>query len=200
MGKVGSPQGISSLVSALGDEDEEVRYWSAWALCMLSESLPKTAIVALIQQLTDPSLRVKQAVALALGRTSSPEELMQVLGEAYSISPPSTQQAIIQTLTHFEFPFSYALFLQALKSPDPFMRQTGIAGIGELGDPRGLMVLRTHLLEDSNVGVRAEAAFRLGKRGGSADLPALKKAKDTDPTPQVHFWASWALDQIQEPT
>ncbi len=200
LGKIGSPEAIPALISALDDQDEEVRHWSAWALGMTSETLPQHAVVGLIQKLSDSSPHVRQAASLALGRTSSPQELMKVLEEAYPISTPQTQQAIIQTLTHFEFPFSYSLFLKALKSPDAFTRQAGIAGIGELGDRRGIKMLRTHLLEDPNVGVRAEAAFRLGKLGGPADLTVLRKAKNTDPTPQVHFWSSWALDQIQEPT
>ena len=56
------------------------------------------------------------------------------------------------------------------------------------------------VLQDSNVGVRSEAAFRLGKLGGPADIPALRQARETDPTPDVHFWATWSLAQIDEET
>ena len=122
------------------------------------------------------------------------------LAEAYTISTHATQLTIIQTLAQFEFPFAYKIFIQALKSPDPLIRQTAIAGLGELGDSRGLLVMRTHLLQDSDVGVRAEAAFRLGKLGGPADEPALRQARETDPTPTVHFWATWSLNQIAEET
>jgi HEAT repeat protein len=200
LGKIGNPQSMTALVSALSDPDDEVRQWSAWALGTMSASLSEQALVALVQRLTDPSDSVKQAVVLALGRTTIPEELLQVLTEAYNISTMTTQRTIIQALSHFEFPFSYSLYLQALQSPDPITRQTAIAGLGELGDRRGIPILRTHLLQDTSVGVRSEAAFRLGKLGSSADVSALKQAMETDPTPNVHFWASWALVQIGQDT
>jgi HEAT repeat protein len=200
LGKISEAQSISALMSALSDPDEEVRQWSAWALGNLADSLPKEALVSLVQHVADHSESVRQAVVLALSHTTISEEVLQVLAEAYTISTHATQLTIIQTLAQFEFPFAYELFILALQSQDPFIRQTAIAGLGELGDPRGLLVMRTHLLQDSNVGVRSEAAFRLGKLGGPADIPALHKARDTDPTPNVHLWAIWSLSQIRETT
>ena len=200
LGKIGDPQSIPALVLALSDADDQVRESSAWALGTMSDSLSEQALVALVQHLTDPSDSVKQAAVLALGRTTVQEELLRVLTDAYGIATIPTQRAIIQALAHFEFPFSYSVFLQALESPDSFTRQAAIAGLGELGDRRGLPVLRTHLLQDTSVGVRSEAAFRLGKLGSSADVLALKQAMETDPTPSVHFWASWALGQIGQDT
>jgi HEAT repeat protein len=200
LGKISHPQSISALVAALSDPDKEVRQWSAWALGNMSSSLNKEALVSLVQHVADPSDSVRQAVVLALSQTTISEEVLQVLEEAYPISTPATQLSIIQTLAQFEFPFAYTLFIQALKSPDPLIRQTAIAGLGELGDPRGLSVMRAHLLHDSNVGVRSEAAFRLGKLGGPDDMPALRQAQETDPTPNVHFWATWSLEQIESET
>ena len=200
LGKISDPQSISALVAALSDPDEEVRQWSTWALGNLGSSLTNEAIVSLVQHVSDSSDSVRQAVVLALSRTTISEEVLQVLAEAFPISTQATQLSIIQTLAQFEFPFAYTFFIQALKSPDPLIRQTAIAGLGELGDPRGLSVMRTHLLQDSNVGVRSEAAFRLGKLGGHADIPALRQAKETDPTPNVHFWATWSLEQIGSET
>lgn len=198
LGKIAEPKAISGLVQALSDQDLEVRQWSAWALGNLGDELTQEGIMALIQSLADPSDYVKHAAALALGRTSASEEGLKVLTEASGISTPSTQQAILQALSHFSYPFAYNIFLQASQSPDPFIRQTAIAGLGELGDPRGLLILRTLLLQDPNVGVRAEAAYRLGKLGGKGEIAALQQSRDTDPTPTVHFWASWALGQLSE--
>jgi HEAT repeat protein len=198
LGKISDPQSMSALVSSLSDQDEEVRQWSAWAMGNIADSLTQEAFIALVQHVADPSDSVRQAVVLALRQTTIPEEVIHVLAEAYSISTHETQLTIIQTLAQFEFPFSYAIFIQALKSPHPLIRQTAISGLGELGDPRGLLVMRTHLLQDSHAGVRSEAAFRLGKLGGPADIAALRQARETDPTPDVHFWATWSLAQISE--
>ncbi len=198
LGKISNPISISALTSALSDPDEDVRQWSAWALGNMDNSLTNEALVSLVQHVSDPSHRVRKAVVLALSQTTISEKVMQVLAEAYYISSQATQLTIIQTLAQFEFPFAYKLFIQALKSPEPLIRQSAIVGLGELGDPRGLLVMRTHLLQDSNVGVRSEAAFRLGKLGGPADRPALRQARETDPTPNVHFWATWSLAQIED--
>ena len=200
LGKISDPQSISALVSSLSDPDEEVRQWSAWALGNLADSLSREALVGLVQHVADPSDAVREAVVLALSLTQISEEVLQVLGEAYTISTDATQLTIIQALAQFEFPFAYSVFIQALQSQDPLIRQTAIAGLGELGDSRGLLVMRTHLLQDSNAGVRSEAAFRLGKLGGPADIPALRQARETDPTPNVHFWATWSITQIAEET
>jgi HEAT repeat protein len=200
LGKIGDPQSIPGLVLALSDPDAQVRQSSAWALGTMADFLSEKSLVALIQHLSDPSDSVRHAVVLALGRTAAPEELLQILSEAYAISSIDTQRNIIRSLAHFEFPFSYSVYLQALESPDSLTRQSAIAGLGELGDPRGLPFIRTHLLQDSSVGVRSEAAYRLGKFGTIEDVVALKQAMETDPTPNVHFWASWALVQIGQDT
>ncbi|MDR4494272.1 MAG: HEAT repeat domain-containing protein [Nitrospirales bacterium] len=199
LGKISDPTSVTGLIESLADQDEEVRQWSAWALGNLGDHLSQEAIVALVQSLADPSEQVKQTAALALGRTPASEDVLQVLEEALNIATPSTQQAIIQALSHFSFPFSYEIFLEATQSQTPLIRQTAVAGLGELGDPRGLPVLRTLLLQDPNVRVRAEAAYRLGKLGGKGEISALQQSRDTDPTPTVHFWASWALRQLSEP-
>ncbi len=200
LGKISHPQSIEALITTLSDPDPEVRQWSAWALGNLADLLTHDAVVALAQHVTDPSESVREAVVLALGQTTAAEEVIQVLAQAYGISNPETQRTIVQALAQFEFPFAYPLFIQALKSSDHRIRQAAIAGLGELGDPRGLLVLRTRLLQDPSVGVRSEAAFRLGKLGSSADIPALRQAQETDPTPMVHFWATWSLAQIREET
>lgn len=196
LGKIADPGGIPSLADSLADSDEEVRQWSAWALGNMGDDLTEPALVGLIQRLADPSDSVRQAAALALGRTNVSEDMMRVLGEAFDIATPLTQLAIVQALSHFSFPFSYAVFLEASRSPNPFIRQAAIAGLGELGDHRGLPLLRIQVLEDPNVGVRAEAAYRLGKLGGKREMPALEQARNSDPTPTVYLWSSWALEQI----
>ena len=198
LGKIADPSSISYLVESLSDPDEEVRQWSAWALGNMGDDLTEQSVVPLIRLLADPSDAVKQAAVLALSHTTLSKELIPVLLEAYSISTHSTRQALVLALSHFSIPASYELFLEASQSSDPFLRQAALAGLGELGDSRSLPVFRTRLLQDINVGVRAEAAYRLGKLGGKNEAAVLKQSRDTDPTPTVHFWSSWALGQIGE--
>ncbi len=198
LGKISHPEGISALVSALSDSDEEVRQWSAWALGNQANSLPREALISLVQHVADPSDAVREAVVRALSQSEVSEGLLKVLSEAFSISTNATQLTIIQTLAQFEFPFAYPLFIQGLKSPDSLIRQYAIVGLAELGDPRSLQFLGIHLLQDPNVGVRAEAAFRLGKLGGPNERSVLRQARETDSTPNVHLWATWSLAQIND--
>ena len=187
LGKISDPQSISALVSALSDPDEEVRQWSAWALGNFGSSLTKEALVSLSPACCRPIRFRSTGCRFSLKSNDYFRRGDAGVSRSLHHLHPETQLTIIQTLAQFEFPFAYALFIQALKSPDPLIRQTAIAGLGELGDPRGLLIMRTHLLQDSNVGVRSEAAFRLGKLGGPADIPALRQAKETDSDPQCSF-------------
>ena len=82
------------------------------------------------------------------------------------------------------------LFVQALTSPDPTgLRQTALLQVlGNWATLVARLVMRTHLLEDSNVGVRSEAAFRLGKIGGIPQtFPHFTELEKSDPTPCCTF-------------
>ncbi|WP_454063576.1 HEAT repeat domain-containing protein [Candidatus Nitrospira salsa] len=195
LGKVADSNGIPALTSALNDEDPLVREYSAWALGQMETELPKHSALSLITTLGDSSTPVKQAAASALRNVVPEEALSNLLRQVLAISEVSTRRAVVQALTELEIPSSYSIFLDAVKDEDARVRQTALAGLGELADRRALIVFRTFLLNDPDEGVRTEAAFRLGILGGQNDVPVLKKAIEADPTPNVHLWASWALKE-----
>ncbi len=196
LGKVADPKGIPGLTASIKDKDDLVREYSAWALGQIETELPKNSALALIMALGDSSVGVKQAAATALRNVLPQTELVKLLEQVLSVSEVSTRRSVVQALSELEIPSSYPLFLKALKDHDPRVRQTAISGLGELADPRALILFRKHLLNDSDEGVRTEAAFRIGKLGGQNDIPALKQAVEADPTPNVHLWASWALQEL----
>ena len=195
LGKVADSNGIPALTASLKDEDPLVREYSAWALGQMDTELPRSAALALITALGDPSSGVKQNAASALENVVPEEVLVNLLRQVLAVSEISTRRAVVQALSELEIPTSYQVFLDAVKDHDPRVRQIAIAGLGELADSRALIVFRKYLLNDPDEGVRTEAAFRLGKLGGKNDIPVLKKAVETDPTPNVHLWASWALKE-----
>jgi HEAT repeat protein len=199
LGKIAHPEGIPPLINALRDEDPQVREYSAWALGQMGPDLSDKAVFGLINALGDDVPAVKHAVASALGQVEPHADRVQLLKEVLTISEVETRKAVIQVLTDFDTPSAYEVIVPALKDPDPRVRQSAVAGLGELADRRAVPLLRKRLLKDPDEGVRTEAAFRLGKLGDTADIASLEKAMKSDPASSVHVWAQWALEQI-EPT
>ena len=198
LGKIAEPNSIPALVTSLNnDADARVREYSAWAIGQSGTTLSDEAALALVTALGDEMPNVKHAAAASLEYAQPQKPLLQLLRQAMAISEVETRIAIVRALSEFGTPSAYSLFLQALKDSDPRVRQTAVAGLGELGDPRAIRMFRKILLNDDHEGVRTEAAFRLGKLGTKTEVYSLRKAIQTDPTPNVHLWASWALREIE---
>lgn len=198
LGKIAHPSGLPGLKAALKDSDSRVREYSAWAIGMIRESVDDATMIGVVSTLGDQEPAVQRASALALGRLSPNDSVVDVLGEALSIGRVSSRQATVDALMHLASPRAYPALVDVLQDPDPAVRQGAVAALGEWGDAQVLPELRKRLLYDSSEGVRAEAAYRLGKIGGKEDLPTLQKAADRDPTALVHLWTVWAIGNITE--
>ena len=196
LGKIGDSNSIPALVTALKDDDAKVREYSAWALGQSGDMLSDDAALALVTALGDEVSEVKHAAAASLEYVAPRKEILKLLREIMAISEVKTRIAVVQALSEFDTPLAYPLFIQASKDPEAQVRQTAVAGLGELTDRRAMPLFRYLLLQDKDEGVRTEAAFRIGKLGDSKDIPSLQKAIQTDPTPNVHLWATWALQEI----
>ncbi|RMH08384.1 MAG: HEAT repeat domain-containing protein [Nitrospirae bacterium] len=197
LGKIGHSAAAPALVQALReDPDPVVREYSAWALGEIGDTLNHNAKIHLVQALGDESIAVKQAAATALGKLESSQEVMNLLSEVLIIGGRDSRRAAVKALMDLDGKAVYPALVQALSDSDPQVRQGAVAALGELGDPRARPLLRRRLLRDPAVGVRAEAAYRLGLMGDRDDLPALQRIAQTDPTPLVHLWATWAIQRI----
>ena len=198
LGKIAESNSITALVRSLNnDTDAKVREYSAWAIGQSGTRLSDKAALALVMALGDEIPTVKQAAAASLEQAEPQKNVLRLLREALTISEVETRVAVVHALSEFDTPSAYPLFIQALKDSDSQVRQASVAGLGELGDPRAVRIFRKLLLNDGSEGVRTEAAFRLGKLGTKADVYSLQKAIESDPTPNVHLWASWALREIE---
>ncbi len=196
LGKIGHSAGVPALVKGLGDPDPVVREYSAWALGQIGEDVNTQAAMALVGAMGDERPAVKRAAAQALGKIGTQQPIIEALIEALAVGELESRRSAVHALAQLEGISAYPALLSALGDRDARVRQGAVAALGELGDHRALPALRKRLLHDGNVGVRTEAAFRIGKLGGRADLPFLQKAANTDPTPLVHLWAMWALQNI----
>lgn len=196
LGRLGRSEATAPLVERLRDPDPAVRRHSAWALGNLGEAVLDQAGIPLVKLLNDRSESVKRAAAQALGTIGATQVMVEILAETMMRPDVETRRAAVQALIGIEAKAAYPTLVQALSDEDGRVRQGALAAIGELAEVRALPLFRDRLAHDLDVGVRSEAAYRLGKLGTSSDVEALKLAAQTDPSPTVRRWARWATAQL----
>ena len=196
LGKIGHAAGLPALVQALSDPDPQVREYSAWALGQIEEDVNAAAVIGLVEALGDEHHAVKRAAARALGNVGSGHPIVALLTEALAVGTVGSRRAVVEALMQLEVRRASSDLQKAAADPDPLVRQGAIAALGELADRRALVDFRQRLLFDEDAGVRAEAAYRLGKLGDAEDVPTLERAANHDPTPAVRLWAAWAKASI----
>jgi HEAT repeat protein len=195
LGKIGLPSASSGLRSALNDRDPRVRAVAALSLGRLGDGTSDSALVA---RLSDSAEPVRAASALALGEVaSSPAtevRILQVLRQAEGLGHVAASRALLGLER-----VSYSTDLvDALRDPDPLVRQGIVAALGESGDVRAVPYLLSLVRKDAAAGVRAEAAFRLGKIGDDRVKADLAAVADADSDATVRGWARWAMQQIRQ--
>lgn len=202
LGKIGHPAANTALVQALSDPDPQVREYSVWALGQIGEDVDDTAAVRLAGALSDEHPSVKQAAARALGKIGPRPPVIAILTQALAVGKSGSRRAAVEALAQLEASSAYPVLREALTDPDLAVRQGALAALGELGDRRVLPDFRERLLFDADPGVRAEAAYRLGKLGDPGDhaeLQALDEAARNDAAPGVRVWAGWSRAFIGPP-
>ncbi len=119
-----------------------------------------------MEHLEDPSEAVRRASALALGEVgvSAAHDEGQILQALHNSDVSTRVAASLALLSLDTVSFSTDL-VSGLKDSDAQVRQGVAAVLGETGDVRSLPSLVGLLKNDADAGVRAEAAFRLGKVG-----------------------------------
>ncbi len=196
LGKIGHVVAAPALARALSDPDPLVRAYSAWALGQIGEEVNDRAAISLVGALSDTHDAVKQAAARALGNVGPRQPVLAALMDVLAVGASGSRRAVVETLTQIEAPGAYQDLVKALTDPDPAVRQSALAALGELADRRVLADFRQRLLRDTHAGVRAEAAYRLGKLGEAGDVADLEWAATNDAVPTVRVWATWARDSI----
>jgi HEAT repeat protein len=195
LGKIASPLTGPALVQSLNDPDPLVRQYGAWALGNMEGALDDRVIGALLERLDDASPAVVVAAAEAIGRIGATRLSVEPLIQALQQRGVTVRSAAVTALGWLEAPSSYQALIRALDDPDPRVRQGSVSALGELGDRRAISPIRNRLLHDPDAGVRSESAFRLGKLDGPSTRTSLGAVARNDPSPQVRWWAQWAIAQ-----
>ena len=195
LGKIGGSSRTRHLAATLSDPDARVREAGAIALGRLG--IEGDGVRLLLQALVDAEIRVRQAAARSLGELdegpSESEQLLELLEDPNT----GTRRAAIQALLQTEVPGSFPQLSLAVHDPDAEVRQGAVAALGEWWGARSIPALRERLLRDAVPGVRAEAAYRLGKVGNEELVKDLDRVAAMDPDSTVRRWALWARDQLK---
>ena len=163
LGKLGNPEAVPPLSSALGDADWRVRQVAALAL---GEMGTDQAVLPLVDSLHDPHPSVREAAAEALGQLSdqrSCRALVDRLADEDARVVDSASDALLKIGEPAVHPM-----LVALETPAGKARERIVSLLGQIGDSRAVPSL-VRLLEDENAGVRAMAAEALHSLGWSPD-------------------------------
>ena len=199
LGKIGAVQATHHLVAQLHDPDPRVRQYAAWALGNLGEQLSPAAIPDLIMLLSDADPDVARAAAQAIGKSGAAVAVPPLL---YALRSDNrvARLAAVEALAWLETPAAYPGLVDRLQDAHASIRQASVAALGELGDPRAVPLIEGRLRQDPDVGVRAEAAYRLGKLGNDCSLTALRSAvEEKSGDERVKRWAQWAIVQLSGP-
>lgn len=195
LGKIGHPTASSGLRSALDDRDPRVRAVAALSLGRLGDEASEPALVA---RLSDSAEPVRAASALALGEVaSSPATEVRIL-QVFRQTDGRGHVAASRALLGLERVSFSTDLVDALRDSDPMARQGIVAALGESGDVRAVPYLLSLVRKDAAPGVRAEAAFRLGKIGDDRIKADLAAVADADSDVAVRGWARWAMQQIKQ--
>ncbi|MCS6319076.1 MAG: HEAT repeat domain-containing protein [Nitrospira sp.] len=194
LGKVGHRSASAGLIVSLNDRDASVRAAAALSLGRVGDGESGSALA---ERLADSDEAVRAASAMALGAIEisavRESQILKVLHHPQD----SARIAATRALLTLDTVSLSADLVGALHDSDAQVRQGVVAVLGETGDggavPHLLLLLRT----DASAGVRAEAAFRLGKIGTSDVLADLSKAAMADLDVGVREWAGWAIQQIR---
>jgi HEAT repeat protein len=183
LGKIARKEAVPALVEALRDPDAGVRRHAAWALGMIGADALGPDRSPLAALLFDADPGVREAAATALGMTGDTQAGIELLLER--LQEPGTlsdsKRLAAASLGGMEARSAVTALIRLLSDPDARVRRWAAAALGEIADEQAVKPLGALLMKDPDPGVRLEAAFRLGKFGGSAARPVLTVAlKDAD--------------------
>lgn len=198
LGKVGHSLRAHDVAQTVSDIDPRVREAGVIALGRLAVQADSAEV--LVHALADTAPLVSRAAARSLGELDVlPAE---GAGLVRLLKDPDTmkRRAAIQALLQVETPNALSDVALAVQDADAEVRQGAVAALGEWWGARSIPLLRERLAHDAVAGVRAEAAYRLGKIGNEDVVRELHHVARTDRDAAVRRWAAWASDQLTAPS
>ncbi len=190
---IGAPA-VSSLVSALAEENVNVRVLSSWVLAELAKqpsalfsSLIALMIPALIKALSDQNSTVRCHAALSLGEIGDDRAIPPLVACLKDPDPLVRQHATVgtgslstRTRDARLRATAVASLIQGMKDPNIDVRMAAITSLGMLGDPGATDAIIT-AARDRNHDARAKAVEALILLDEPAIIPMVFALNDKDP-------------------
>ena len=192
LGKIGNPQAIEALVTALGDQSPNVREASVRSLGGVGPLDPGTR-EQIAGLLTDPGESVRSAAAQTLASLDSVKEPWLLAMSQLTHRDPEVRFVVIQAFESIDSPKVVRALLDRLHDSDPHVRRAAVAVLGESGDSKVADVFRGQLRAESSSIVRAEIAYRLQFFSEGEFEEGLRFAVRQDESTQVRRWADQTL-------
>jgi HEAT repeat protein/transcriptional regulator with XRE-family HTH domain len=223
LGATGKPQAVKMLVSALKDENRDIKFQAVLALGLVGNSeavrmlisLLKDknedrnirwqvvgalglvgnipAILALEDALKDEDLLVKQGAAEILGRMGN-EQAIPALISLLESGNPDVRWGVVCALKQVGSSQAVQVLIFALKDKDLSVRIAAANALYIIGNPEAEEALIS-ALDDESINVKVEAALALDRMGSPKGIEALIPALD-DKEINVRIKAIEALGQM----
>lgn len=187
---------LGSLLSALHDQNEAVRYWVADTLGQLADT---QAVDALIETLHDSESSVRAMAAKALGNIGG-RQATHALSKLLEDNDWYVRSSAINALGQIKEPSLFDILKKAMKDPEPKVRRAVATNMKYLPSSIAMNLL-VEMLQDPIGEVRNSVILALAKVGDESVLPQLKQIQRMDigyaGANSVKDAATYAIQQIQ---
>jgi HEAT repeat protein len=195
LANIGNTQSVIPLISALNDENDEVR-WDV--VNALGRSKARNAVPALIEILRNDKVDyVRWSAATALGEIGD-QRAVEPLINALADESKGVQTKTAEALGKTKDKRAVKPLIPLLKDDDCGLRQMVGLSLGLLDDRRAIGPL-INSLQDENNHVRFYVFQALGNLGDSSIFSILKQAYDREPDEAVKNMANRAISYIEKP-
>jgi HEAT repeat protein len=184
---IADPSTVQPLIKGLGDDSDDVRAASAWALQKIGD--PR-ASDALIKGLEDSNPEVREAAVRFFNSHGDPRATEPV-AKALKDSNAKVRLAAAQTIGKLDSHRAVDPLIEALGDDEPEVREAAAEALEEIGEPLG------RLIYDSLQGSRVAMASLAEKKDPRSLDPLVQALENQDP--HVRRAAAETLGEIQDP-
>ncbi|MFX1255963.1 MAG: HEAT repeat domain-containing protein [Promethearchaeota archaeon] len=197
LAKMGNDSVVEILISALEDDNDEIRFKAASALGEINDASAKEP---LILRLEDKTPFVRAGAAIALGKLGDPraiEPLIKTL-EKRSVNYPMILKDVIKILEKLGGKQALTPIINVLKNYPNFFLIARIQAARTLVNFKDLRAIEQLIitLGDENESIRREAAKALEEIGSQAIEPLTRATQHTNPN--IQQWAKKILKKLED--
>jgi HEAT repeat protein len=183
---------IDAIVSCLDDADPSVRALACEALARAANT---SVVPELFRLITDADARVAQAAAGAIQSLGSVETKRLALTEARS-QDPRARRAALRIVSYFGYAEGLDILVAGAADADERIRETAIAGLPLLDDPRAKGTL-LDVSRHAHAKTRASAIRALGSTTPAPEVVARLREALADEDPWVRYYACQSLAKLR---